>query len=86
MDAFSFVLFIDCLAMGYIRSQLLGDQRKGRIGICGRRRERGNRSGNGAAAVRVRRRRRIVSMGVFVGGVLCTRSAWAMGGPLDGSG
>jgi RNA polymerase sigma factor (sigma-70 family) len=34
----------------------------------------------------VRKRRRVVSIGVFVGGVLCTRSAWAMGGPPDGSG
>jgi hypothetical protein len=32
-----------------------------------------------AAAATVRKRRRVVSTGVFVGGVIYTRSAWIMG-------
>jgi hypothetical protein len=35
-----------------------------------------------APADTARKRRRVVSMGVFVGGVLCTRSAWVMEGLL----
>jgi hypothetical protein len=31
-------------------------------------------------AATARKRRRVVSMGVFVGGVLCTQSAWVIGG------
>jgi hypothetical protein len=35
--------------VGDVRRQLLGDQRKGRIGICGRQNSGGDGSGNGAA-------------------------------------